>query len=117
MNAVDKPGAFPSPVLLQSADGACATVSPCGAHVLSWRPTGRDERLFLSPRAEFRSGTPIRGGVPVIFPQFAGEGALPKKHGFARTALWRVAERSSSHELRLRLTEADASHALWPFRQ
>jgi glucose-6-phosphate 1-epimerase len=113
---MDNPGTFPSPVLLQGPDGACATVSPYGAHVLSWRLAGNDERLFLSLRAEFCRGTPIRGGVPVIFPQFAGGGALPKKHGFARTALWDVVEQPSSQELRLQLTEAQASHALWPFR-
>ncbi len=115
MNPTDKSTAFPSPIVLQKPSGARATVSPYGAHVLSWRPAGDEERLFLSERAEYRFGTPIRGGVPVIFPQFAGEGTLPKKHGFARTALWKMVEQTPTRA-QLHLTDAQASHELWPFR-
>ena len=64
------------------------TVYLHGAHVTSWKPArDHDERLFLSERSEFRAGTAIRGGIPVIFPQFAAEGPLPR-HGFARTSEW-----------------------------
>ncbi len=39
------------------------------------------ELLYLSPfSSEFK---PARGGVPVLFPQFANNGAL-SKHGFVR---------------------------------
>jgi glucose-6-phosphate 1-epimerase len=73
---------------LRSADGAAADVYMHGAHVTSWRPAhDEEERLFLSARSEFREGHAIRGGVPIIFPQFAAEGPLPR-HGFARTAVW-----------------------------
>jgi glucose-6-phosphate 1-epimerase len=75
-------------VALRTADGASADIYLHGAHVTSWRPApGDDERLFLSTRSEFRRGAAIRGGIPVIFPQFAAEGPLPR-HGFARTATW-----------------------------
>src|SRR5579862_9781304 len=77
-----------SKVHLRSADGATAEIHRHGAHVTSWRPApGTDERLFLSATSEFRDGAPIRGGIPVIFPQFATEGSLPR-HGFARTSQW-----------------------------
>src|SRR5258705_11634652 len=77
-------------VKLRAADGATADVYLHGAHVTSWRPTpGDEERLFLSARSEFRPGTAIRGGIPVIFPQFAAEGPLVR-HGFARTSEWRL---------------------------
>lgn len=77
-------------VTLRAADGATADVYLHGAHVTSWRPApDEDERLFLSARSDFRSGAAIRGGIPVIFPQFASEGPLPR-HGFARTAQWRL---------------------------
>jgi glucose-6-phosphate 1-epimerase len=46
-----------------------------------------EDRLYLSARSEFEGSAAIRGGVPVIFPQFAAEGPLPR-HGFARTSLW-----------------------------
>ena len=77
------------PVLaLHADDGALAEVHRHGAHVTSWRPAGDTEsRLYLSPRSEFGGSAAIRGGVPVIFPQFAAEGPLPR-HGFARTSLW-----------------------------
>lgn len=43
------------------------------------------ELLYLSPlNLEFK---PARGGVPVLFPQFANNGAL-SKHGFARNLPW-----------------------------
>lgn len=77
---------------LRTVDGARARIHPQGAHLTQWWPTGGTEsRLFLSEHAVFAPAVPIRGGVPVIFPQFAGEGPLPK-HGFARTAQWRLQE-------------------------
>lgn len=84
-----RPGAGGLPyVMLRAADGAAADIYLHGAHVTSWRPApDGDERLFLSSRSEFRAGAAIRGGIPVIFPQFAAEGPLPR-HGFARTVEW-----------------------------
>ncbi len=58
--------------------------------MLGWVPAGSTlDRLWLSPLAECGPGRSIRGGVPVIFPQFAGRGPLPK-HGFARDRPWQV---------------------------
>ncbi len=105
---------FPPEIQLNSPDGASAKISPYGAHVLSWIPAGGDEGLFLSPKAEFRSGAAIRGGVPVIFPQFAGMGNLPK-HGFARNLLWEVA-RASADSATFWLSENADTHNLWPHR-
>ena len=101
-------------VQLRSPDGASARIRPYGAHVLSWIPAGGDERLFLSPKAEFRLGAAIRGGVPVIFPQFAEMGPLPK-HGFARTQPWEVA-RVNADSATFWLSESETTHQLWPHR-
>ncbi|MFL5616898.1 MAG: D-hexose-6-phosphate mutarotase [Gemmatimonadaceae bacterium] len=80
--------AAPPVITMHADDGAIAEVHRHGAHVTSWRPMGDAEnRLYLSPRSEFGGSAAIRGGVPVIFPQFAAEGPLPR-HGFARTSLW-----------------------------
>lgn len=61
-----------------------------GAQVLSWRPDDGRERLFVSTRAVFDGKAAIRGGMPVIFPQFGERGAL-QKHGFARNQRWQFA--------------------------
>jgi glucose-6-phosphate 1-epimerase len=102
---------FPAPLIIRSPRGARAMVSPHGAQALSWQTPDGEERLFLSRRADYRESAAIRGGVPVIFPQFAGEGPLPK-HGFARTARWSPVSQEADR-IRLRLTKREVSHALW----
>ena len=106
--------AFPQEVIITSPEGALAKISPYGAHVLSWVPAQAEERLFLSPKAEFRAGAAIRGGVPVIFPQFSGLGSLPK-HGFARTSPWNVVRADPASAV-FRLSETPATYSLWPHR-
>lgn len=68
-----------------------------GAHLASWQPERLDPVLYLSPRSQFVPGTPVRGGIPVVFPWFgprAGEPSPPHtegpgpSHGFARTSEW-----------------------------
>lgn len=70
-------------------NGDSAVVSDFGAQVLSWEAQGR-ERLFLSPRAVMDGSAPIRGGIPVCFPQFNQRGPLPK-HGVVRRTTWEYA--------------------------
>jgi len=102
---------------LVSRDGASAAITPYGAHLVSWMPAPDfGERLFLSSQSEYRPGAAIRGGVPVIFPQFAAEGPLPK-HGFARTSVW---TRHASGEqgsgaawAQFALQDSAATRALW----
>ena len=106
------------PVLtLRADDGAVAEVHRHGAHVTSWRPAGDSEdRIYLSARSEFGGSAAIRGGVPVIFPQFAAEGPLPR-HGFARTSLWslggigRTADGAAEADFVLR--DSAETHAIW----
>jgi glucose-6-phosphate 1-epimerase len=115
MTPSTQPGAGNLPkIVLTAPDGARAEIYLHGAHVSSWVPAGGSEALFLSPKADFRPGLAIRGGVPVIFPQFAGMGLLPK-HGFARTSDWELAESTPEHAV-LRLRENDSSLAAWPHK-
>jgi glucose-6-phosphate 1-epimerase len=105
-------------VVLRSTDGASAEVYLHGAHVTSWRPApSGDERLFLSARSDFRVGAAIRGGIPVIFPQFAAEGPLPK-HGFARTTAWTLRDRQhdadGSAVAVLTLASSPSTQVIWP---
>ena len=76
-----------TPCIRLQADGASALLALHGAHVLSWIPANGGERLFRSERAIFDGQAAIRGGIPLIFPQFGERGSL-RKHGFARTAPW-----------------------------
>lgn len=116
---VPVPGAGGLPrVALVAADGARAELYLHGAHVTSWTPAGDGEdRLFLSSRSQYGPGMAIRGGVPVSFPQFASEGPLPK-HGFARITTWELIragrEDTGAASALLRLTDSDATRALWP---
>lgn len=82
-------GALPS-VHLTAADGAQITVSLFGAHLLSWKTGDGKERLFVSAQTPLDGSKAIRGGVPVIFPQFNVRGP-GLRHGFARVSTWRLA--------------------------
>ena len=113
----DGEGGLPK-IVIRAADGAAAEVYLHGAHVTSWRPSAaQDERLFLSARSRFQRDAAIRGGVPVIFPQFAAEGPLPR-HGFARTTTWLFTgftEEANGHVLAsFALSDDDTTRAVWP---
>jgi glucose-6-phosphate 1-epimerase len=96
-------------------DGATALVADKGAHVLSWKPADGDEALFLSPRSGYGEGTAIRGGVPIIFPQFNRRGT-GMRHGFARLAKWQPVScgMESNHAIaRYALTQSDVAGFGW----
>lgn len=99
-------------------DGARAELHPDGAHITSWVPAGaREDRLFVSTKSAFGAGASIRGGVPVIFPQFASDGPLPK-HGFARTSPWTVVsidENADFARAQLELVDSIVTRAIWPY--
>jgi len=99
-------------VELASPGGGRLRVALHGAHLLSWVDAKGVEHLYLSPDALFDGRSPIRGGVPICFPQFNQRGPLPK-HGFARNLPWQV-EESSEHGLVLGLRSSEATRAVWP---
>ncbi len=78
-------------IRLATPDGAEATVTLYGAHLVSWKGADGRERMFLSALSALDGSRPIRGGVPVIFPQFAARGS-GTRHGFARVSSWRVGD-------------------------
>lgn len=67
-----------------------ARVALHGAHVLSWKPVGREEVLYLSPDAVFEEGNAVRGGIPVCWPWFNQHPVDPSqpKHGLVRGRFW-----------------------------
>lgn len=101
---------------LVTREGARALVSLFGAQVLSWIPAGGREWLYVSKRAAFDRHQPIRGGIPVCFPQFAARGPLPK-HGYARLREWRLEEQRAPREftqVTLSLEPTAEEAAAWP---
>lgn len=61
-----------------------------GAHAWAWQPPGHQPVLWVSGRSLYQEGSPIRGGVPIIFPWFGtgASGDLQPAHGFARLHTW-----------------------------
>lgn len=102
-------------VALRAPDGASAVVLLHGAQVVSWQPAGGGERLFLSERSRFGAGASVRGGMPVIFPQFNERGPLPR-HGLVRTRPWQLSRSETGDEdalAVLQLTDDLEMRARW----
>ena len=76
-------------VTIRAADGAQATVTLYGGHLVAWQTSDGQERLFCSRDSALDGSRAIRGGVPVIFPQFGARGT-GMRHGFARVATWQL---------------------------
>jgi D-hexose-6-phosphate mutarotase len=109
------------PVAVISNAFAKTSVAIHGAHVLSYRPNGQEEVLWMSSLSVFKEGKAIRGGIPVCFPWFGPHASDSQKpqHGFARVQMWEVAQTATLPEgetqLRLTLRENPSSKALWSF--
>ncbi|MFE4109781.1 D-hexose-6-phosphate mutarotase [Kosakonia sp. YIM B13611] len=89
-----------------------------GAHLLSWKPQGEEEVLWLSGNTPFKDGVALRGGVPVCWPWFgpAKQQGLPA-HGFARNLPWALKahnEDANGVVLTFELQSSDASRKFWP---
>ena len=101
---------------LKSPDGARAVVLLHGGQLVSWIPAGGEEQLYLSETSRFGEGQSVRGGVPVIFPQFAARGTLPR-HGLLRTRAWKREEalvRGRHAQAVLRFAADEATKRDWP---
>lgn len=59
-----------------------------GAQILQVK-IGINELLYLSPLSQIGTKQTLRGGIPVLFPQFGNFGNL-KKHGFVRDLNWKL---------------------------
>ncbi|KAI3801620.1 hypothetical protein L1987_29729 [Smallanthus sonchifolius] len=116
INGLDK-------VILRQTQGSGVEVYLYGAHVTSWKNGQGQELLFVSSKAIFDPPKPIRGGIPICFPQFSNLGTL-QSHGFARNRLWTVDNNPPNVtsevangvfvDLLLKPTEEDLK--IWPHR-
>jgi glucose-6-phosphate 1-epimerase len=104
-------------VSLTTSEGSHAEIYLHGAQLISWIPARGEERLFLSRSSNFGPLASIRGGVPVIFPQFCDEGPL-LKHGFARRMDWTlktVEQTASFINASFELSHTPKTLSIWPF--
>jgi len=72
--------------------------------------------MFYSDKSLFEQGKAIRGGIPIVWPQF-GPGPLPQ-HGFARVKTWRVGRKNTIGDVNveLLLSHDDDTLKLWPHK-
>lgn len=86
-----------------------------GAQILQANVRLGTDIFYLSPIPVMGS-MPARGGVPVMFPQFADRGPLPK-HGMARVMPWKLTRETASneaHHVTYELKIAPGQFAGWP---
>jgi glucose-6-phosphate 1-epimerase len=106
------------PALEVTTAWSTAEVYLQGAHVTRFQKKGEQPLLFLSQFSRFAAETPIRGGIPVIFPWFGQREGMPQ-HGFARNKVWDLKEfvtaPDGSVSLRFRLPDYPEAAVFPPF--
>ena len=100
---------------------ASARITLFGAQILSFKPTGTQDVLWVSDNANFKEGKAIRGGIPVCFPWFGPHQTDNTKpqHGFARTSNWHVLAiqqlADGATDIQLMFEQSKKTLDLWPF--
>lgn len=110
-------------VRLTHESGATAVVHSFGATVLSFTTAGGQDLIFCSSTALLDGSKAIRGGIPLVFPQFGQPDKRLAQHGFARNSVWQVLPEPSSvpDEFAgmctcvLGLDNTIATHEAWPY--
>lgn len=104
-----------------------------GAQLIEFRPQQNqfENVLWLSPSAQYKLGSPIRGGIPICWPWFGNLDKNPDSiqdqvdnktsasaHGFARSMPWKIKHiQEDCHfvEVTLSLSSDSTTKELWPF--
>lgn len=95
---------------------ASAGIALHGGHVVSFKPEGQDDLIWMSEQAKFDGKTALRGGIPICWPWF-GRLAAPA-HGFARTSQWTLIEHRESDNgviVELGLMASEETLSVWPY--
>jgi glucose-6-phosphate 1-epimerase len=104
-------------VVLRHASGASAEIYLLGATLCSYKTSDGKEQIFVSPGAIWDGKKAIRGGVPLVFPQFGQPDKAMPQHGFARSSIWAVKEVKDAPEESIAiftLNDSDATREKWP---
>ncbi len=94
---------------------ATAGIALHGGHVISFKPEGQEDLIWMSEQAIFDGKAALRGGIPVCWPWF-GRIAAPA-HGFARNSEWTLLEhRENEHGviIELGLMTSESTLSVWP---
>ncbi|CAN8325956.1 unnamed protein product [Cochlearia groenlandica] len=117
INGLDK-------IIVRDRRGSSFEVYLYGGQVTSWKSKEGEELLVMSSKAIFNPPTPIRGGIPVIFPQYSNTGPLPS-HGFVRNRFWKIdnhppplpsSNPSSNAFVDLILRSSEEDLKIWPHK-
>jgi glucose-6-phosphate 1-epimerase len=110
-------------IALITTPHATAAITLYGAQLLSYYfASDSADLLFLSEKAIFKEGTPIRGGVPICWPWFGPDPQHLGRndHGLARTRMWNVGSTYLLNDqgcaITFELTDTPETYALWPHR-
>jgi glucose-6-phosphate 1-epimerase len=95
-------------------DSNSVSVTLFGGHVYSWI-CGGIEQLYMSKSAVWDGKKALRGGIPVVFPQFGRPLDTMAQHGFARNYLWTIAS-TTEDEVVLELKDNDSSRSQFPHK-
>ena len=115
---------------LDISHGHCqAKVSLYGGQVLSFKPDGHKDVLWLSEQASYQLGKAIRGGIPLCWPWFGANNKHSQylaenpntalkalNHGFARQLPWQITsiEADESGVTLVLVLSGEKQHPLWP---
>ncbi|GMF23525.1 unnamed protein product [Phytophthora fragariaefolia] len=108
-------------VKLSHPYGSSAEVFLFGAHVKSFRAAmdPKTDVLFMSKDSFLDGVNPIRGGIPVVFPNFGGAPGFPN-HGFARITNWTLAsheeakDKNSPSVAKFTMAASNSTRQMWP---
>jgi glucose-6-phosphate 1-epimerase len=81
--------------ITHSASGASCKIHDFGVTVLSYKTGAGRECLFVSRDAKLDGSKAVRGGIPLVFPQFGQPDKSMPQHGFLRNNYWKVDESSA----------------------
>lgn len=104
-------------VVLQHASGATAEVYLWGATLTSYKAPSGKESIFVSPAAIFDGKKAIRGGVPLVFPQFGQPDKAMPQHGIARINMWELGactDTGDAMTATFTLQDNEDTRAKWP---
>jgi len=104
-----------------------AKIALQGAQLFHFQANGKAPLIWLSSTAQFKSGTSLRGGIPICWPWFGVWNKNPEvltqqshedkgSHGFARHKLWHLENyKESAQKVDLKLSYTHKADDAWPF--